>query len=165
VVLDQATIHSLLRHGPRAQVTIHFLQVALDQDQVAAQLAHLDQQVLVQVVQVDQREIAANVQVDLADQDQVAQVERAQDQVALADLAQREIVPVDLVVRVQVAQVLADLLAQERREQRAHQVLVQVVVRMHQVVAEMRQELLVNQVAGHQRVASQSAQSVKSTTT
>lgn len=97
---------------------------------------HLAQQVLVQVVQVDQLEIAANVQADLVD-------------------------------LVQVAQGLADLpaLAQGHREQLARQVVVQVVVRIHQVVAAMQRALSVNPVADLQRVASQSVQSVKSTTT
>lgn len=128
---------------------------------------HLAQQVLVQVVQVDQPEIAANVQADLVDLVQVVQVALAQEQADLADLVQPEIVQADLADLVQVAQGLADLLAlaQGHQEQLARQVVVQVVVRIHQVVAAMQRALLVNPAAGLQRVASQSAQSVKSTTT
>ena len=125
----------------------------------------------VQVDLVDQPEIAANVQADLVDLVQVAQVAQELGQVDLVDLAQREIVQVDLVDLAQVAQVAqvaqADLLAreQELQVQPAHQVVVQADVQMHQVVAAMQPELLVSLVADHQRVVSQSAQSVKSTTT
>jgi hypothetical protein len=128
---------------------------------------HLAQRVLVQVVQVDQREIAEIVQADLADLVQVVQVAQAQEQADLVDLVQPEIVQADLADLVQVAQGLADLpaLAQGHREQLARQVVVQVVVRIHQVVAAMQLALLVNPVADLQRVASQSVQSVKSTTT
>ena len=127
---------------------------------------HLAQQVLVQVVQVDQLEIAANVQADLADLVQVVQVAQAQEQADLVDLVQPEIVQADLVDLVQ-EQGLADLpaLAQGHREQLARQVVVQVVARIHQVVAAMQRALSVNPVADLQRVASQSVQSVKSTTT
>lgn len=120
--------------------------------------------------QVDQLEIAANDQVDLVDLvqvDQVDQVAQARGQVDLVDLVQPEIVQADLVdlVRPEIAQ--ADLLAREQalQEHPAPQVDVQVVVQIHQVVAALQQELLVSLVAGHQRVVSQSAQSVKSTTT
>ena len=122
----------------------------------------------VQADLVDQPEIAANVQVDLVDLAQVAQVAQELGQVDLVDLAQLAIVQVDLVDLAQVAQVAqADLLAreQELQVQPAHQVVVQADVQMHQVVAAMQPELLVSLVADHQRVVSQSAQSVKSTTT
>ena len=128
---------------------------------------HLAQQVLVQVVQVDQLEIAANVQADLADLVQLVRVAQAQEQADLVDHVQPEIVQADLVDLVQVAQGLADLpaLAQGHREQLARQVVVQEVVRIHQVVAATQQELLVSLAVARQRVVSQSAQSVKSTTT
>ena len=128
---------------------------------------HLVQQVLDQVIQVDLLEIAANVQADLVDLVQVVQVAQVQEQADSVDLVQPEIGQADLVDLVQVAQALADLpaLALGHQEQLARQVVVQVVARIHQVVAAMLLALLVNPVAGLQRVVSQSVQSVKSTTT
>jgi hypothetical protein len=92
-------------------------------------------------------------------------VARAQELADLVDLVQLAIVQADLVDLVQVAQGLADLPAQAHQEPLARQVVVQVVVRIHRVVAATQRALLVNPVADLQRVASQSVQSVKSTTT
>ena len=117
--------------------------------------------------QVDRLEIAANVQLDLVDLAQVDQAAQARGQVDLVDLVRPEIVQADLVDLVPPEIVQADLLVRDQalQEHPAPQVDVQVVVQIHQVVAALQQELLVSLVAGHQRVVSQSAQSVKSTTT
>ena len=114
-----------------------------------------------QVAQVDQAVQVELVQVDLADLVQVAIV-----QVDLADLVQVAIVQVDLADLVQQVLVVGLLvLAHQAVLQVERQVVDQVDVRIQQVVAVTQRARLVNLAADHQRVVSQSVQSVKSSTT
>jgi hypothetical protein len=114
---------------------------------------------------------AAIVPVDLADLVQVdlaALVVQAEiAQVALADLVQAEIAQVALADLVQPVQVVASqvLVHQVELQGPALQAVDQEVVRIQLVVVETRREHLVNQAVDLQRVASQSVQSVKSSTT
>ena len=119
-----------------------------------------DAQVGIAQVEIVQVALADNVQVDLV---QVAQVEIVQ--VALADNVQ-----VDQAEIVQVA--LVDLVQQEPvvdlpvpAHQVAHQVADQVADQIQLEVVVTQPVHLENLVAGLQRVVSQSAQSVKSSTT
>jgi hypothetical protein len=147
----QVTIHLLQHRVHRVLEIIHLLREVPDHVQAAAYLEHHVQLALVQADRVVQPVI---VQVALADNvqaDQVVQPEIVQ--VVLADLVQ----PVPVVVsQVQVHQV---------ERQVAHQAADQVVDRIQPVAAAILQELSENLVAVHQRVVSQSAQSVKSSTT
>ena len=114
----------------------------------------------VEIVQVDLVDL---VQVDLA-----ARVVRAEIvQVDLADLVQVEIVPVELADLVQPVPVVASQVPElqvELQEQEL-QVVDREAVRIQLVVVETRRERSVNQAVALQRVASQSVQSVKSSTT
>lgn len=103
---------------------------------------------LVANVQADQVAQAEIVQVDLVDH---VQVEIGQ--AALVDLVQRALV-VDSLVRVRQGQ-----------HQVVRRVADQVVAQIQQVAVATQQAHLENQAADHQRVASQSAPSVKSSTT
>jgi hypothetical protein len=117
----------------------------------------LVQLALVQVDQVVQPEIVPAVLADNAQVDQVVQPEIVL--AVLADLVQPEIVPAVLADLVQPEIVPAVLQA------RVHQVADQVADQIQLVVAATLLAHSANQVAGLQRVVSQSGQSVKSSTT
>jgi hypothetical protein len=115
---------------------------------------------------VDQVVRAEIDQADLVDRVQVDQVVQA-DLVAKVDqVVQAEIVQADLVDLVRQAQVAVLLVPAHQVElQVAHRAEDQAVVLTQLVVVETQPVHLVNQVAVLQRVESQSAQSVKSSTT
>jgi hypothetical protein len=121
----------------------------------------LVQLALVQVDQVVQPEIVLAVLADNAQVDQVVQPEIVP--AVLADLVQPEIVPAVLADLVQPEIVPAVL--QARVHQAVHQVADQVADQIQLVVAATLLAHSANQVAGLQRVVSQSGQSVKSSTT
>jgi len=103
--------------------------------------------------------LADNVQADQVVQPEIVPV-------ALADLVQVEIVPVALADLVQPVPVVGSQVQVHQVERQvAHQAADQVVDRIQLVAAAILQELSENLVAVHQRVVSQSAQSVKSSTT
>ena len=103
--------------------------------------------------------LADNVQADQVVQPAIVPV-------VLADLVQVEIVPVALVDLVQPVPVVGSQVQVHQVERQvAHQVADQVVDRIQPVAAAILQELSENLVVVHQRVVSQSAQSVKSSTT
>jgi len=113
-------------------------------------------------VEIDQVALAANVQVDLVARVVPAEIAQAD----LADLVQVEIDQVALADLVQPVPVVASQVRVHQVElQVVHQVEDQVDVRIQRVVAETQLVRLVNLAAAHQRVVSQSAQSVKSLTT
>jgi hypothetical protein len=112
----------------------------------------LVQLALAQVDQVVQPEIVLAVLADNAQVDQVVQPEIAP--AVLADLVQPEIVPAVLQARVH-----------QVEHQAVHQVADQVADQIQLVVAATLLAHSANQVAGLQRVVSQSGQSVKSSTT
>jgi hypothetical protein len=123
------------------------------------------------LVLVDQAVPAAIVPVDLADLVQVDPaalvVPAAIVPVDLADLVQVEIAQVALVDLVQPVPVVGSqvLVHQVELQVLVHQAVDQEVARIQLVVVETQREHLVNQAVDLQRVASQSVQSVKSSTT
>ena len=108
---------------------------------------------------------------DLADHVQADQVVQADlvakaDQVVQAEIVQAEIVQADLAVLVRRVPVVdSQVPALQVEHQAGHQAADQVVVLTQLVVVVTQLAPLVNQVVGLQRVVSQSAQSVKSSTT
>ena len=122
----------------------------------------LDQVVRDVQVEIVQAALADLVQADLVEQ--VVQVEIVQAD--LADLDLVEIVQADLADLGQAVQVVASQARVHQVELRVErQAADHVVVRIQQVVVETPQVHLVNLAADLQRVASLSAQSVKSSTT
>jgi hypothetical protein len=123
------------------------------------------------LVLVDQAVPAAIVPVDLAELVQVDPAAlvapAAIVPVDLAELVQVEIALVALVDLVQPVLVVGSqvLVHQVELQGPAHQAVDQEVARIQLVVVETRRERLVNQAVDLQRVASQSVQSVKSSTT
>jgi len=160
----QVTIHLLQHRVHRVLEIIHLHREVPDHVQAVAYLEHLVQLALVQVDQVVQPVIVPVALADNVQADQV--VQPAIVPVALAALVQPEIVPVVLAVLVQPEQVVVSQVQVHQVERQvAHQAADQVVDRIQPVAAAILQELSENLVAVHQRVASQSAQSVKSSTT
>ena len=118
--------------------------------------------------QVVPAEIVPVVLADLVQVDLAAPVVRVEIVPAdLADLVQVEIVQVVLADLVQQVLVVASqvLVHQVELQEQVLQVVDQVAVRIQRVVAETQRERSVNQAVDLQRVASQSVQSVKSSTT
>jgi hypothetical protein len=125
----------------------------------------LVQLALVQVDQVVQPEIVLAVLADNAQVDQVVQPEIVP--AVLADLVQPEIVPVVLadLVQPEIVPVVLQARVHQVEHQAVHQVADQVADQIQLVVAATLLARSANQVAGLQRVVSQSGQSVKSSTT
>jgi hypothetical protein len=156
----QVTIHLLQHRVHRVLEIIHLLREVPDHVQAAAYLEHHVQLALVQADRVVQPVIVPVALADNVQADQV--VQPAIVPVVLVDLVQVEIVPVALADLVQPVPVVG---SQVQVHQVERQVAHQVVDRIQPVAAAILQALSENLVVVHQRVVSQSAQSVKSSTT